>query len=108
MTKFSPSGAQAQAHMSRVWTAVFLSVRATIEVEREVPLPFILCKDQVRSLHIYMEGDCKVQAVRRSNILVTFCFPLTLKRQVDKRSRVRMPTVSQSNCAPQRFPPEKN
>ena len=50
MRKCLPSGVQAQAHMRRVWTEVFLSVRATIEVEREEPRPFIWCNDQVRSL----------------------------------------------------------
>ena len=48
--KCFPSGAQAQAHIRRACTHVFLSVRATNVVESWLPRLFIWCKDQVRSL----------------------------------------------------------
>ena len=53
-------------------------------------------------IHISLKRLCSVYAVKRGDQIL----PPTWKLQVDMRSTGRMPTVSQSNCAPQHFPPD--
>ena len=54
-----------------------------------------------------INNEESVFALRRRDVLVKI-LPPTWKLQVDMRSTGRMPTVSQSNCAPQHFPPGAN